>query len=304
MKKLGLLLAVMSCAPRGPIALSAAQLQSRASRSIPAAFDEAYDATWLTFEAAGWKVIEFDRRAGTLSTAAVIEGVGTGRAWSANVSQEGATVVITLLPRIFEGARDVTADMAWTLEGPGGEVERRDALFTDIVALVDSWRVHPELLLSNSRGEVDAVGLRLLVPGWAHFEFSTDRRTLVMQGAGKGLVPTLLYRIERRRPDADGAPVVHEALEHAFHAPGRVAEPSSWESARDTWGEAATGEVFIGSELSPRPVQWRAWEAGNASWVVRLVSACPPDTDVCENDVRRVIESAVNTAPLPGTRAR
>lgn len=301
----GVLLWATACAPRGPIALSAAQLQSRASRTIPAAFDDVYDATWLTLEAAGWPVKEHDRRAGTLGTGVVTASNGLGRAWAASVSQEGATVVVTLLPRVFENAREVTGDMRWTLEGPGGEGERWEQLFASLTALVDTWRVHPELVLSNTRGELDAVGLRLLVPSWQHFGFSVDRRTLVMQGAGTGLVPTLLYRIERRRPEPTVVALVHETLEHAFHAEGRLAEPGEWDVARDAWGETAEGAVRVGADLTAKTVRWRRWEAGNPAWVVRVAAVCPVENRVeCEGDVRRVIESAVNTAPVPGIRAR
>ena len=307
MRVAALLLVLTSCAPRGPVALSPAQLQSRASRSIAAAFDEVYDATWLTLEAAGSTVTEHDRRAGTLTTAVVAAANGTGRAWAASVSQEGATVVVTLLPRVYEGAREVTADMHWTLEGPGGEAQRWDALFAGIAGLIDAWRVHPELVLSNSRGELDAVGLRLLVPGWQHFEFATDRRTLVMKGSGTALVPTLLYRIERRRPQPDLAKLIQETLEQAFNAAGRIAEPAQWEITRDAWGEMAEGEVLVGADLTPKLVRWRRWEAGNPAWVMRIASACPAGIGIrfdCDADVRRVVESAVNTAPVPGIRAR
>ncbi|MBS1152006.1 MAG: hypothetical protein H6Q89_3704 [Myxococcaceae bacterium] len=301
-----LLLGLLCCAPRGPTALTPAQLQSRASRTFPAAFDEVFDATWLTLEAAGWKVTANDRRAGTVSTDVVAAPNGTGRAWTAGVTQEGATVAVTLLPRVYEGEREVTEQMYWTLEGKGGELERWERLFAGITGLIDAWRVHPELLLSKTRGELDAVGLRLLVPGWPHFQFSVDRRTLVMQGVGAGLLPTLLYRIERRRPDPDLSRVVRETLEHAFHAAGRVVEPE-WEIHRDGWGEAAEGAVLLEADLTPKPVRWRRWEAGNPAWVVRVVAVCAPGGEGgldCDGEVRRVIESAVNTAPLPGIRAR
>ena len=144
----------------------------------------------------------------------------------------------------------------------------------------------------------------MLVPGWQHFDFSVDRRSLVMQGAGGGMVPTLMYRVERRRPVPDLAAPIDETIEHAFHAPGKVAEPADWEIVRDGWGETAEGAVQVGADLTSRPVRWRRWEAGNPSWVVRVVSVCPVEGSDCEDDVRRVIESAVNTAPLPGTRAR
>ena len=319
-----LLLAVASCAPRGPIALSPTQLHSRASRSIPAAFDEVYDAAWLTLEAAGWKVAVSDRRAGTASTDTVLASNGTGRAWDLSVSLEGATTVVTLLPRVFLNEKEVTAQMHWTLEGPGGEAERWETLFAGIAALPDAWKVHPELVLSNSRGELDAVGLRLLVPSWQHFAFSVDRRTLVMQDIGASPVPTLLYRIERRRPNPDMPALVHETLEHAFHAEGRTTEPEQWELKSDAWGKAAVGAALVGADLTPKPVRWRQWEAGTPAWVVRVVSACPPEGESeargpngtslqftrttgradCDGDIRRVIESAVNTAPVPGIRAR
>lgn len=320
------LLLVVSCAQRGPVTLSPEQLQLRATRTISGAFDEVYDATWLTLEAAGWAVSASDRRAGTLSTAMVAADHGPGRAWSATVSQEGATVVLTLLPRIYDGAREVTADLQWILEGPGGEGERWDTLFAGATGLVEAWRVHPELRMSNSRGEVDAVGLRLLVPSWQHFEFSTDRRSMVMQQSGAGGVPTLLYRVERRRPNPDLDTLISDTLEHAFHADGKITVPPQWKPVKDAWGESAEGDVQVGADLTPKRVRWIRWEAGNPAWVVRVVGACPDEAWVtgystgtdggsersatvtsgaaCVADVRRVIESAVNTAPLPGIRPR
>ena|GEM_PF-1753152 len=292
------LLVLAACAPRGPAPLSPAQLQSRASRAIPADFDEVFDAAWLTLEASGWKVLEHDRRAGTLVTDVVVGASGLGRGWAADVSQAGATVSLTLLPRVFQNDQELTPQMHWTLEGPGGELERWDALFGPIAALTDAWKSHPELVLSNSRGEVDAVGVRLLVPGWARFDFSTDRWTMVMRGAAKGVTSALMYRIERRRPLADPAPVVHEVLELALHAPGKVIAPSDWQVANDAWGHTGFGEVMVGAQLTPTAVHWRRWEAGDNAWLLRVVAVCPDGDEACEADVRRVVESAVSTAPV------
>ncbi len=269
------------------------------------AFDEVYDATWLTLEAAGWAVGESDPRAGTFVTQVVVLPDGLGRGWAASVSQEGGAIRVTLLPRVYRGSADVTPDSGWLLDGPGGEVERWDALFAGIGGLISAWREAPELALSNARGELNAAGMRLLIPNWQHFEFSLDRRTLVMQPVGPGPASTLLYRIERRRPKPDAAALVHETLEHAFHASGRLAEPASWDIAQDAWGETAAGDVLLDSDSSPNPVRWRRWEAGNSAWVVRVAAACPAEKEPrCEGEVRRVIESAVNTAPVPGIRAR
>ncbi len=265
---------------------------------MAADFEEVFDAAWLTLEASGWKVVEHDRRAGTLVTNVVVGSSGLGRGWTAAVSQTGTTVSLTLLPRVFQNERELTQEMYWTLEGAGGEQERWDALFEPIAALTAAWKAHPELVLSTSRGEVDAVGVRLLVPGWARFDFTTDRWTMVMRGAAKGVTSALMYRIERRRPLADPAPVVHEVLELALHAPGKVIEPSDWETGSDAWGHRGAGEVKVGAQLTPVEVHWRRWEAGDNAWLVRVVAVCPAGDEACDADVRRVVESAVSTAPV------
>lgn len=300
-----LALSFLGCAPRGPTALTPAQLQSRASRALAADFDEAFDAAWLTLELAGWTVTESDARAGTAGTNVVVLPSGVGRGWTLSVTQEGTTPVVTLLPRVFQGTREVTDQMHWSLEGPGGEVEQWEALFERIRGLVDSWRTIPELQLSSTRGEVDAAGLRLLVPNWRHFEFSVDRRSLAMQGTGAGFAPTLHYRVERRRPQPDVEGVVVEVLERAFHAPGKIVAPPQWEVETDAWGQSGEAEVRVGAELTPRPVRWRRWEARSPAWRVWVVAACPVDDLDCERDVRAVIESAVNTgAAVPGFKTR
>ena len=115
----------------------------------------------------------------------------------------------------------------------------------------------------------------------------------------------MMYQVERRRPGPDPDALLQGILGKAFHAEGNVVLPTAWELAKDAWGEAGSGEVRIGADLTPRAVKWRRWVAGNPAWVVRVAAACPDDGGAgCEADVRRVIESAVNTAPVPGTRGR
>lgn len=278
-----LLLTVLACVPRGPAVLSGAQLQARASRTLAAPFDEVFDATWLSLELAGWTVTEHDARAGTLET-----NVLGGQAWSANVGQEGTKVVVTLLPRLLDAER-----AQW------------EGLLAGISALLDAWRVHPELVLSNTRGEVDAAGLRLLVPNWRHFEFSVDRRTLMMQGVAQaGFVPTLLYRVERRRPRADPRELVQKALDEAFHSTARTSEPTG-AVENDAWGQSAIETSRVGADLTERAARWREWEARTPAWRVRVAAACVADDAACERDVRAVVESAVNTgAAVPGFKTR
>ena len=295
-----LAVAVAACAPRGPTVLSAQQLEARAGRPMEAPFDEAYDAAWLVLEGAGWTVVESDRQAGTLETNAVVLGSGVGRGYRVAVSVEGARPWVTLWPRVFEGEKEVTGQMHWTLEGPGGEEAKWDELFGRMGALVEAWRTHPELKLASGRGEVDAAGLRMLVPGWKHLEFAVDRRSLVVLGDGNVPVATLLYRIERRTPESNPDALLREALEKS--ARGRLVVTDTWTQTAPPWAE---GEVRVGKDLRPAQVRWRRWDAVSPAWVVRVVAVCPDGAAGCEDDVGRALESAVNTAAaVPGFKTR
>jgi hypothetical protein len=266
---------------------------------VAADFDEAFDATWLTLEAMGFEVKEHDRRGGTLATGVVAAEHGTGRGWQAEISQEGARPTVTLLPHLYEDTRDVTGEAYWTLEGPGGELEKWDALFGRIAALVEAWRVHPELKLDTGRGELDAAGLRLLVPpSWEHFDFAVDRRTLIAQRFKRisGVNPTVLYRIERRRPEPDADALLHEALQRALAKSQDVIEPGEWDARADSWGVSGTGEVLLGPGHVPEPVRWRRWEARSPQWVVRVVAVCAPEGErACDFETHQLLESAADS---------
>lgn len=282
--------------------MSPQQLQSRASRAVEAPFDEVFDAAWLVLEGAGWSVVANDRRAGTFRTnTVVLPGTGVGRAYDAAVSLEGATPMLTLLPRVFEGDRDITDQMHWTLEGPGGEQSKWDELFARVLALVEQWRTHPELKLDGGRAEIDAAGLRVLVPGWKHYDFAVDRRTLVVQGDGAVPVPTVLYRIGRRVPAPDPDALLREVLEKATK--GRLVVPDTeWTQVGPAWAE---GEVRVGKDLAPAVVRWRRWEAASPAWLVQVLAVCPQDAERCEEEVGHALESAVNTdAAGAGFRVR
>jgi hypothetical protein len=260
---------------------------------VPAAFDEAYDATWLALETAGWPVTSFDPRAATLSTGLTEAAHGTRRGWAAMVSQEGAVPIVTLLPRVYAGEREVTQEMHWVLEGPGGEQQRWDELFARILGLVESWRHHPELSLGKARGEVEAAGLRLLLPpSWKHFEFSTDRRTLVVQRFQRrsGINPTLVYRIERLRPVPELAGILGDALERAFHS-RTLLEPAQWETSAD--GSSGEGEVQAAEGGVAQSVRWRRWEARSPAWRMWVVAVCSAAGELaCDAETREVLESA------------
>ncbi len=302
------------CAPRGPVALSPSQLRSHATRVVSADFDEAFDATWLALESLGFTVTAHDRRAGTLSTAVTAAANGTGRAWQAEVSLQGADSAVTLLPRLHEGDRDVTDEASWTLEGPGGERERWDAAFERIRTLLEDWRHHPELVLEKRRGDLDAAGLHLLVPAaWEHFEFSVERRSLAVQRFKRhlGVNPTAIYRIERRRPEPDVEGLLHEALGRALGA--GVIEPGDWNGGGDAWGFYGEGEVLVGPGRVAEPVRWRRWEARSPAWVVRLAMVCAPSGELaCDFETHQIVESAADAngrlvnpgAAVPGFQSR
>lgn len=294
------LAAQAACAPRGPKALTPQQLESLASRTVEAPFDEAYDAAWLVLEGAGWTITASDRRAGTLETNAVVLPPGVGRAWSVAVSQDGASPRVTLLPRVFRGEAEVTGEMHWTLDGPSGEQAKWDDLFARMAVLFEAWRTHPELKLERARAELDAAGLRMLVPGWKHYDFAVDRRSLAVQGDGSVPVPTFFVRLERRAPQPDPEAMPRAALEKATK--GRLVVPDQ------TWAEAPPwmeGEVRVGKDLAPAAVRWRRWDALSPAWAVRVVAVCPDGAEGCEAEVARALESAVNTdAAVPGFKVR
>lgn len=286
---------VLQACVSGPVFVSDADLERRGSLRTTAPYDEAFDAAWLTLERLDWKVTVADRRAGTLETEARTElDSHEARGWRLDFRQDGDRLTLIARPRVFFDGVDVTQGMRWELVK---EDARWQDLFHRVQALLEAWRSHPELTLDRRRGELDAGGLKLLVPvAWTHFELSTDRRTLVVQklrGVKDGLNPSLVYVLERRRPRPDETLVVRTAVERAFRDDGTLNPTEPPKS--DANGVFGRGETQSGPGKVVQPVAWRRWEARSPAFVVRVASACAPEGELsCEADVRAAIESAAD----------
>lgn len=268
-----LLAGLLSCAcvPKGPRALSSTEWALQQGQPLTAPFDEVFDAAWLTLEEEGETIREHDRRAGGFET----------NLRRVEVGADGAQVVLKQTPhdRVFSE----TFETRW---------------FERVKWLTTQWRTHPELTFKSRRGEVVAAGVHLLTPpGWEHFDFSTDRRTLFVQrykGRAPGFNDTLAFRIERRAPVPDRDRLLVNALEKAKPGSLPVALEGLDAEAADGAGEHGTAQWVVGSSRLPFDARWRRWEHVGAAWVARLAAACPAGADSpCDADAKAVIEGAV-----------
>ena len=292
---------LVGCASRAGVQLSPEQLRSKASYRTLSAYDEAYDAAYLVLVRDGFLVSAHDRHAGTLDTdpKGDARSPHEQRAWHSEILQEGASLTVVALPRIFIDGTEVTQGQPWTLDGENGEEARWRSLFGRMQELLDAWKVHPEVELDRARGELNVGGLRLLVPPkWTHFELNTDRHSLAVQRGRQlddAVNPSILYSIERRRPQPDEDALVRSAVDRALGT-NRQMEPKDT-PVSDAWGVHGLGEVRVGPAGLGMPVAWRRWEARSPAWVVRVASACAPEGEQsCDIDVRAVIESAADSS--------
>jgi len=280
-----------ACTTRGPIAMTQRELKARGTQVFEGAFDEVYDAAYLSLE----------RHEGKIQAASRIEGVIEGdkieftappgwdgtayRSYSVSVYQEGGHVAVTAVPRLWAGDRDVSDEPRWVMPGSDGEEGHWQRLFEGITDLLYAWRKVPELHVERSRGEVRVLNIRFTAPpDWRGLELSVDRRMAVAQSTlrGKpgcpecagGLNPTIVFEVARRAPPPDAHRLEHVALEHALGP--KLVMPEAWDATETPTGLFGTGQVVAGDPSKTMSVVWRLWDAKEPTWMIRAAAACGP----------------------------
>ncbi len=277
-------LLLAACA-QGPRPISPSRLLALSERRYLTQFDEAYDASWLAAERLGYAVEDSDRQRGTFLARAQ-----DGRTWSVAVSAQGDAQVVTAVPGPERAA--------WRLEGPGGELERWDALEAKTRELVEAWRNPPEWTFTPATNDVSLGDFHASVPpDWRHVDLAVDRRQVVAQREKppqKGLNPTLAIRVERRRPVHPRAEVVRAVAGLALGVSRRPATitPVVGELTERGFG----GDLMLKVHDAEQHVRWHLWDARSKAWTVRLIAVCGPEdgSEGCEGEWRRVVGQLVS----------
>ena len=287
------LLVLSSGCVSGPRALSAAQLETCATRSYVGAFDEVFDATALSLERLGFSLDTVDARQGTLVAQ---RRDGRGYAVTIESREDERRVVALPIPE-----RDV-----WVLDGDDGETARWDALEERTRELLASWREHPEWEYAAARELLGVLTFRARLPrAWEHVESSVSRRVVLVQRSKprRGLNPTLVFEVSRRTPVTDERAFLLGAAEVALGAKGRLTWPD--EVALPSGGTSAGGRVKVLDGSVARPVTWHVWHEATAAWTVRIAALCGPfeGDETCEEEWRTLTQS-IGSPGFEGPRVR
>lgn len=257
------LLLVAGCVS-GPRALSTAQLEAFSTRRHQGTYDEVFDATALSLARMGLAVRDVDLRQGTLAAA---RKDGTG--YLVTVRSRGDEQEVLALP--------VPERERWVLDGDDGESARWDQLERYTAELLTAWRDHPEwqYLPEKNLVRVLSFGARL-PPAWERVEPTVSRRVLVVQRhrAKKGLNPTIVLEVLRRRPVLEAKEFLLSTAEVALGAKTRLTWPEPLELTFGSSGGHGEGRVFDGPLV--RPISWHLWDQRSPSWTVRLAAICGP----------------------------
>jgi len=126
---------------------------------------------------------------------------------------------------------------------------------------------------------------------------SVDRRVVTAQrfkAGHRGLNPTVLFEVARRRPDDSTRPLVQKAIELALGAKGRLTWPDALDARFDQTGAWGPAQVLDGAV--PRQVTWHAWEQRTPAFTIRIAAACGPAPDTCAP----AWETIVSSCPTAG----
>lgn len=282
--RVALLVVLSSACVSGPRALSANQLETFATRRYPGAFDEVFDATALSLERLGFSLDAVDARQGTL----VAKG-RDGRGYAVTVQSREDEQLVVALP--------IPDRELWVLDGDDGETARWDALEERTREMLSSWKEHPEWEYAAARELLGVLTFRARLPkAWEHVEPSVSRRVVVVQRSKprRGLNPSLVFEVSRRRPVSDARQFLVGAAEVALGAKGRLTWPDAVALPVD--GRSAGGRTKVLDGLVPRPVTWHLWHQATAAWSVRIAAVCGPfeGDATCEEEWRALTQSVVS----------
>ncbi len=280
-----LLALVLSGCVAGPRPVDERTLGALSRRSYAVQFDEAYDATWLSLERLGFVVGERDRRRGTLEAQHP-----DGRTYAVEVEQRGSTMEVTAVPG--------PARQAWQLDGPLGEIARWDELGRQTRALLEAWRTWPEWSFEARRNTLTLGAFSVQVPReWARVDLEVSRRKVELQRhlpTGRGLNPTIVVEVDRRRPRHKHSPLVLEAGGRALSARTRLRLVEEVDSPLTARGYS--GDVELMDPPGSHEVRWFLWDMRTPEWTVRLGAVCAREgEEACDTDWERVTGSIHST---------
>jgi hypothetical protein len=291
----------LACTTRGPTAMTQRELKALGTHAFEGAFEEVYDAAYLSLESHEGRIASASRIEGVIEGDKVEFSPPAGwdgaayRSYAISVYQEGAQIAVTAVPRLWAGERDVSDEPLWVLPGRDGEEVHWQRLFEGIEDLLHAWRDVPELSVEKTRGEVTALGVKLHVPpDWRSLELSVDRRSAVAQGVARGprgcpdcpggMNPSMVFEVSRRYPAPDAPRLERVALENALGP--KLVEPEAYEVQETPTGRRGVGQVVAGDPAKTREVVWHVWDAHEPTWMIRAASACGPPATPADCDAQ------------------
>lgn len=281
-----MLVVALSCVS-GPRPLSPSQLESFSTRRYEGAWEEVFDAAVLSLERLGLSVAEVDQAQGTF-----VARRADGSGYAVSVQSRAGDQVVIALP--------TPERPLWLLDGPEGEVTRWDALDERIRALLAAWREFPEWQFLPARNLVAVLQFRAQLPStWERVEPTIDRRAMLVQRFKhkRGLNPSFLFELSRRRPVLDPKVALVRAAEHAFGAKGRLTWPDDVKVTID--GRGVHGRVELLDGTVPRAATFHLWDQRSSAWAVRVAAIC--DTkEGCEAEWTAFVESITAPGFEPG----
>lgn len=269
----------------GPRALTEAQLEAFSTRRHTGSFDEVLDATVLSLARMGLAVSDLDPAQGTLVAK---RRDGSGYQVSIHGRNDEQLVV----------ARPFPERELWVLDGDDGESARWDQLEAYTSELLSAWHEHPEWQYLAEKNLVGVLTFRARLPlAWERVEPSVSRRVVVVKRfkSRKGLNPSIVLEVLRRRPVLEAKQFLLATAEEALGAKGRLTWPDQLELSFGVAG--GSGQVKVLDGTVPRPITWHLWDQRSAAWTVRLAAVCGPrgsELD-CEADWSELTASIVGT---------
>ncbi len=269
----------------GPRPVTQERLKALGTRSYRGAFDEVFDATSLSLEALGYRVVQSDRQLGTL-TATLADGTG----FDVDVSSHDDDQTVLPLP---------TGRAEWVMDGAEGVEARWAALEKATKALLATWRAHPELRFDPRTNELSVLKVRVATPKrWEVLDLAMDRRRAVLQRFKPGkaqLNPTFLVDVARRSPGRSRERAVVEAASVAFSGPRTLALAATVTPSASRRGHSGTTQLRYDGDAWN--VTWYTLDAHDGAWAVHVVGLCglPDETDGCDEEWAALVDSF--TAP-------
>lgn len=238
-------LLISGCVSTGP--LSETEARSLSTRTWDGATDEVFDATWLTLERRGFRVVQDDRLSGTLSL------TREGRTWNVDVAALGNSQRVTLAPSSPVSRAELSAVL--------------DALEEGTAKLLRAWHEPPEWKFDGRKNVLSIPGFAVSPPlEWQWLDFDLSRRVVTVQKVRTRNVPnpTMLLVVDRTRPQSKLLDTARQTIGTSLSARQRLVFPDSM----------SPGSIRVLDGTTAEDVTWVGDEWALDAWQVRIVVAC------------------------------